>query len=106
MIYFLLLLVITFLLYLGYGVIVDLTENDISDRDEGENVLLLHKLIKNNILKEICGNVLINRTRIDRELLLGRNARIEKFLHQVVNGRHYLKTEGCNQVVIVRGDGY
>lgn len=46
MIYFLLLLVITFLLYLGYGVIVDLTENDISDRDEGENVLLLHRLIK------------------------------------------------------------
>ncbi len=47
MIYFLLLLVITFLMYLGYGVIVDLTENDIADRDETENVLLLHKLIKN-----------------------------------------------------------
>ena len=47
MIYFLLLLVITFILYLGYGVVVDLTENDVVLQDEENKVLLLHKLIKN-----------------------------------------------------------
>ena len=31
MIYFLILLVITFILYLGYGVIVDLTETDVEE---------------------------------------------------------------------------
>ncbi len=47
MIYFLLLLFITVILYLGYGVIVDLTDNDILQEDAEEKVLLLHKLIKN-----------------------------------------------------------
>ena len=47
MIYFLILLVITFILYLGYGVIVDLTETDILEKDAENKVLLLHKLIKN-----------------------------------------------------------
>ena len=48
MIYFLFLLVITILMYLGFGVIADLTESDIAEEKEAEeNVLLLHKLIKN-----------------------------------------------------------
>ena len=47
MICFLILLVITFILYLGYGVIVDLTETDIVEKDTENKVLLLHKLIKN-----------------------------------------------------------
>ena len=47
MIYFLLLLVITVILYLGYGVVVDLTDNDMLEEDTEEKVLLLHKLIKN-----------------------------------------------------------
>lgn len=47
MIYFLILLVITFVLYLGYGVVVDLIENDIVEKDAENNVFLLHKLIKN-----------------------------------------------------------
>ena len=47
MIYFLLLLIITFFMYLGCGVIVDLTENDIADDEKDKKVLLLHKLIKN-----------------------------------------------------------
>lgn len=48
MIYFLLLLIITFLMYLGFGVIADLTENDIQREETAEeSVLLLHKLIKN-----------------------------------------------------------
>ena len=47
MIYFLLLLVITVILYLGYGVVVDLTDNDILQEDTEEKVLLLHKFIKN-----------------------------------------------------------
>ena len=45
MIYFLLLLVITFVLYLGYGIVVDLTDNDILEKETEEKVLLLHKLI-------------------------------------------------------------
>lgn len=47
MIYFLLLLIITVILYLGYGVIVDLNDGDILQEDTEEKVLLLHKLIKN-----------------------------------------------------------
>lgn len=47
MIYFLLLLVITVILYLGYGVVVDLNDGDILQEDTEEKVLLLHKLIKN-----------------------------------------------------------
>ena len=48
MIYFLLLLAITIMMYLGYGVVVDLTENDISQEEvTDKKVLLLHKLIKN-----------------------------------------------------------
>ena len=47
MIYFLILLVITFILYLGYGVIVDLTETDVVEKDAENKELLLHKLIKN-----------------------------------------------------------
>lgn len=47
MIYFLLLLIITFILYLGYGVVVDLTDNDIPEKDAEEKVLLLHKMVKN-----------------------------------------------------------
>lgn len=48
MIYFLFLLAITIMLYLGFGVVVDLTESDIEKEDEAEeSVLLLHKLIKN-----------------------------------------------------------
>ena len=50
MIYFLLLLIITILLYLGCGVMMDLTENDVTlndgEADEGK-VLLLHKFVKN-----------------------------------------------------------
>lgn len=44
MIYFLLLLILTILLYFGYGVIIDLTENDTAQKEE---VLLLHKFVKN-----------------------------------------------------------
>lgn len=50
MICFLLLLVITFGLYLGVGIISELTENDVIHKEEaGEEkiVLLLHKLIQN-----------------------------------------------------------
>lgn len=50
MIYFLLLLILNILLYFGYGVIIDLTENDTAQKeeepDEGK-VLLLHKFVKN-----------------------------------------------------------
>lgn len=49
MIYFLLLLVITVILYLGYGVVVDLNDGDILQEDTEEKVLLLHKLIKNKM---------------------------------------------------------
>ena len=47
MIYFLFFLVITIVFYLGYGVVVDLTESDIQEEDGGEKVLLLHNLVKN-----------------------------------------------------------
>ena len=47
MIYFLFLFIITFILYLGYGIVVDLTENDIPEKDVEEKVLFLHKLVKN-----------------------------------------------------------
>lgn len=47
MIYFLLLLIITFFMYFGYGFIVDLQESDIVQDDTNEKVLLLHKMIKN-----------------------------------------------------------
>lgn len=49
MIYFLLLLILTILLYFGYGVIIDLTENDMTQEEKSEEgkVLLLHKFVKN-----------------------------------------------------------
>ena len=48
MIYFLLLLIVTVLMYFFNGVIADLEENDITEDDAADqNVLLLHKLIKN-----------------------------------------------------------
>ena len=48
MIYFLLLLVITIIMYLGYGAVVDLTENDVAQEEATDGkVLLLHKIIKN-----------------------------------------------------------
>lgn len=48
MIYFLLLLVITIIMYLLYGTVVELTENDIAQEETIDGkVLLLHKLIKN-----------------------------------------------------------
>lgn len=48
MIYFLLLFVISIIMYLGFGAVVDLTENDILQEDNTERkVLLLHKIIKN-----------------------------------------------------------
>ena len=50
MIYFLLLLLVTIFLYLGYGAIIDLTDGDITlkdDEPQDGKVRLLHKLIKN-----------------------------------------------------------
>lgn len=49
MIYFLLLLTITFILYLGVGIIGELTENDVVQKEDTEAgiVRLLHKLVQN-----------------------------------------------------------
>lgn len=50
MIYYLLLLAVTIFMYLGYGAITDLTENDIAQKEEEQEegkVLLLHKFVKN-----------------------------------------------------------
>lgn len=50
MIYFLLLLILTIVMYLGYGAIVELTENDLTQNEEESKdgkVLLLHRLVKN-----------------------------------------------------------
>ena len=50
MIYFLLLFIVTIVMYLGYGAIIDLTESDLAPKEEEEGeekVLLLHKFVKN-----------------------------------------------------------
>ena len=50
MIYFLLLLILTIVMYLCYGAIVELTENDLTQNEEESKdgkVLLLHRLVKN-----------------------------------------------------------
>ena len=59
------------------------------------------EFIENEVLQEVCRYVLIQGTGVNREFLSGVYAGIEKLLHQVVNGRHYLKTERGDKVIVI-----
>ena len=66
-----------------------------------EILLCVHKLFEHEILQEICGNVFINGSGVYREGLRGLYTGIQKLLHKIVNGSHYLQTEGGNEVIVL-----
>ena len=71
-----------------------------------EVLLCVHKLLENEVLKEVCRNVSVKRTGVNRELLTGNYACVKKLLHKVINRSHNLKTKGCYKVVILGCNRY
>ena len=67
-------------------------------------LLGVHEILKNEILQEVGGNILVQRPGIHGEFLRGQGSGIDKLLHQIKYRPHHLQTEGSHQVIILGGN--